>query len=96
MFYLTALKPNGTCVVVGYSTFGHLLSFSLAGKRDGKAIKLCAANNKNGDDLMAINELVEAGKLKVIIDSRYPLDNAADAVRRVRTGHPKGKVVITI
>lgn len=52
-------------------------------------------NNKNGDDLLEINKFVETGKLKVIIDSRYSLDETAEALRHAEMGHPKGKVVIT-
>ena len=51
-------------------------------------------NNKNGDDLLEINKLVETGKLKVVIDSRYSLDETAEALRHAETGHPKGKLVI--
>lgn len=94
--YRRLLKPNGICVVIGYSTLKHTISYNLAGKRDGKKIMLCAANNRNSEDLLAINKLIDAGQLRVVIDSRYSLDNAAEAVRRVETGHPKGKVIIGI
>ena len=94
--YRRALKPNGICIVIGFSTFRHLLSFSLAGKRDGKKITLCMANNKNGDELLEINRLAVTGKLRVLIDSRYSLDDTAEALRRAEKGHPKGKVVIQI
>jgi len=94
--YRRALKPGGNCVVIGFSTIRHMLSVSFAAKRDGKKIAILAANNKNGDDLRFINTLVEAGKIKPIIDSRYPLSEAAEAIRHAETSHPKGKVVITI
>ena len=94
--YRRALKTNGKCVVIGYSSFIHALRYSFARKRDGKAIKLSMTNNKNGDDLLEVNELVEAGKLRVAIDSRYPLDETAEALRYVETGHPKGKVIIVM
>jgi NADPH:quinone reductase-like Zn-dependent oxidoreductase len=94
--YRRALKPNCICVVIGFSTIGHTISYNLARKRDGKKIVLCAANNKNGDDLLEVSSLVETGKIKVSIDSRFPLSKAADALRRVETGHPKGKVIIEI
>ena len=94
--YRSLLKPNGICVVVGFSTIGHMVSYSLAGKRDGKKIKLCTANNKVGDDLLEINKLILAKQLKVFIDSRYSLGETAEAIHHAETGHPKGKIVINI
>ena len=92
--YRRLLKPNGTCVAVGFSSIRHLLSHSLAGTRDGKRITLCKANNKVADPLLGINELIQAGQLRAVIDSHYPLEEAAEAIRRAAAGHPKGKVVI--
>ncbi|MCL2165034.1 MAG: NAD(P)-dependent alcohol dehydrogenase, partial [Oscillospiraceae bacterium] len=94
--YRSLLKPNGICVVIGFSTIGHMISYSHAGIRDGKKIKLCAANNRNSADLLEINKLVEAGQLKVIIDSLYSLGETAEAIRRAETGRPKGKIVIKV
>ena len=92
--YRRALKKNGKCMIIGFSTLGHTFSCSFAGERDGKTIKLSMTNNKNGDDLLEINKLVETGKWKVVIDSRYSLDKTAEALRHAETGHPKGKLVI--
>lgn len=48
------------------------------------------------DDLAALGELAEAGKVKSVIDRRYPLREAAEAARYQFAGHARGKVVVTI
>jgi len=48
------------------------------------------------NDLAILKELLEAGKVIPVIDRRYTLDEAAEALRYLGEGHARGKVVITV
>ena len=48
------------------------------------------------DDLLALKDLIESGKVTPVIDRSYPLSETADAIAYVGEGHTRGKVVVTI
>jgi NADPH:quinone reductase-like Zn-dependent oxidoreductase len=48
------------------------------------------------DDLLVLKELIEAGKVRPVIDRTYPLAEVAEAVRYVETGHARAKVIVTL
>lgn len=48
------------------------------------------------EKLTKIAELVQAGKLKINVDKVFPLDQAAEALEYLGSGHPRGKVVLKI
>lgn len=50
----------------------------------------------NQADLLVLKELCETGKVRPVIDRRFPLSEISSAVRYVEDGHARGKVVLTV
>jgi len=95
--YKRILNPNGIYVMVGGALsqifksllFGQFMSFG-----SKKMLSLAARANQN--DLEFIVKLVEEGKIRPIIDRRYPLDKTSEAMRYLNEGHARGKVIINV
>ena len=96
--YKRALSPKGRYVMAGGSGaqmaeaifFGPFASIT-GGKKMGSM-----AAKSNQQDLLFVKELLETGKMKPIIDRRYPLEEVAQAIRYLEKGHARGKVIITV
>ena len=96
--YQRALRPDGTYFFVGGSVatlFQILLLGPWIKRTTGRNIRLLAVP-QNRQDLIAITQLCEAGKVVPIIDRRYPLSQVPEALRYVAEGRAKGKVVIIV
>jgi NADPH:quinone reductase-like Zn-dependent oxidoreductase len=53
-------------------------------------------NKENHEDLLALKELIESGKVTPVIDRTYPLSQVPEAIRYLEEGHARGKVVISL
>ena len=98
--YKRALKPQGICVIAGFTNlrllFEHMILGPRRSKVGGKRVGLMETMKSNKKDLVFMKELLEAGKVKPVIDRGYPLSEVAEAIRYLEQGHARGKVVITL
>lgn len=98
--YRRALTPKGKCVIAGFTSlprlFEHMIMGPWMSRRGDKKVGLMGVSNANKEDLLAIKELLETGKVVPVIDRRYPLRETAAAIRYLETMHARGKVIILV
>jgi NADPH:quinone reductase-like Zn-dependent oxidoreductase len=94
-----ALTPNGLLISNGGGHAGGKLARTVRAMLASLIAKQQArptVKTQNHDDLVALKGLVEAGKIRPVIDSTYPLDQTPQAIERVAAGHTRGTIVIAV
>src|SRR6266581_2143140 len=94
------LTPNGIHVLAGQSSrkkpsiLPLLLAPVVSRFRRQKLVSYIAKHSNA--DLLALKELIEAGKVTPMIDRTFPLREVPQAIRYLGEGHPRAKIVITV
>ena len=97
-----ALAPEGTLVIVGGEGGGRWLGGT---DRQLRALALSPfvrqklgtwISKERQEDLVELHELLELGKLTPVVDRTFPLSEVPEAIRYLREGRARGKVVITV
>jgi NADPH:quinone reductase-like Zn-dependent oxidoreductase len=100
------LTPNGICVLVGVGgagakgseaigrIAGTFTASGLSSFTDQKFVQYVTKTKR--ENLITLGDLIQAGKLKPVIERTYKLDDAPEALRYLDQGHARGKTVITV
>ena len=91
-----ALTSQGMIIPnTGHAGMGYVIKASVRSMflHQQGSLKVTKPNHK---DLIVLKELIEAGKVKPVIDRTYPLSKTPEAMEYAEKGHVRGKVVITV
>jgi NADPH:quinone reductase-like Zn-dependent oxidoreductase len=97
------LHPKANFVVVGgpstnrlIGPLSHTVSVGLTSMGTGRRVVSFFLAALNKENMVALQELLAAGKVTPVIDRTYPLSETPEAIRYLEAGHARGKVVITV
>jgi NADPH:quinone reductase-like Zn-dependent oxidoreductase len=96
-----ALRPTGTLIIVGapkgrwIGPLAPMVKALVMSRFARQRLVPFIAQHKK-EDLLALKDLIEAGKVKPVIDRTYPLNAVPEAIGYLEGGHARGKVVITV
>jgi len=91
---VNSLNPKGR-YLIGNPRLSDMLRSALTSRFTDKTVIFAFAGEKE-EELLTLKEMIEAGKIKPVVDKIYSLDQAAEAHRRVETEQRLGIVVISV
>ncbi len=100
--YKRVLNPKGIFVMIGSTTPGNWFAW-LATPIEGLMLAPFVSQKfgmfvaeLNKEDLATLGDLMQSGKVRPVIDTRYKLSETPEALRYLEKGHARGKVVLTV
>lgn len=95
-----ALRPDGLCIVAGFTTLLHIAALAIWGnlksEKPGPKVGMMGTAEDKKEDLLIIRDLIASGQVKPVIDRRFPLHETPQAIAYLETGRARGKVLVSI